>query len=154
MVDFEALKPENIVRLFDDEFRFSKLYAGLKNEFLSEDENDGDDEEDKRDLSEHEKRILAELQSQADICSKKTEFSSGQIVAGIESTSPIVNLLVPIFVLLCFAFCILLAFIFGIVCCVYRKATQEKLKKLKKKTIWNGIIRAFSIAFLNICFAM
>lgn len=80
-------------------------------------------------------------------------FSGSAENSGIESTNPLIILLVPVAIASTFVLGVCLTAAFAIIVVKCRKPALIKLRKLKEKMMWNGAIRSVSIGYLNLCIA-
>ena len=138
LVDFDFLKPQNIIRLFHPEFSIAELVDGIKDNFKStatemKRQLEEDDEDHQEELDEEKMKEFREA-----FCGKtEVELTPSQDLSGVESTNPVVNFLLPISCLIVLLLIVLIALCFTAVFKKYKTKVKELLQTQKKKWMWN-----------------
>ena len=101
------------------------------------------------------KRCIEEARQKAIAEGKNPDdpaFSGNLEASGIQSTNPLIILLVPLSIaaVLILGVCAYGTFMIAV---KYRKRTLKKLRDFKDKMMWNGAIRSVSIGYVNFCIA-
>ena len=80
--------------------------------------------------------------------------SSSLESSGVKCGNIAVNLSMIIFAVIVAILVIVLMFCMKAICKRWKEKIVNKLKDMKKKFMWNGLIRSMSISYINICIAV